>query len=606
MANTSIGTAWIQIKPTTKGLRQAIETGLNGGQIGSAVGKNFSASFTGAVAGVASTISSKLIGLVSNSMSSAISRVDTLSNFGNVMGNLNIPLEQSQAVIEKLSDKLTGLPTTLDDAAGAVQRFTTSNGDVGKSADMFLALNNALLAGGRSAELQASALEQISQAYAKGKPDMVEWKSLLQVMPAQAAQIGTAFGMSADELGEALRTGELSMDDFMGKIVELNNEGANGFRSFEEQAGAAIDTIETKIAIMRTRLTRLVGAAISGDDLTEPIQKLADQIMAVAPTLIQGFVNALLGVAKVIPQVLPSILETILAMLPELMTGITELIVQIVQMLPTLIPIITAALPTIIDAIITTLLAPETLSVMLQAGYTLLEQLALAIPDIVVMLVEALPQIITNIVSFLTNPDNIAKVISASIAMFSGIVSAVPRIIGALLQAFGTLFAKLFATLKDNFGKFAANFGEYVGGAFKAAINGVLSFIENFINMPIRAINGFIDLINGVFGAVGVNIGRISTISLPRLARGGLVTGVGTATSDSNLYALSKGEYVIRAAAAQDIGYDRLERMNATGEIDRSTEIVNNITINGYERDPNELADIISRKIALRTQGVIG
>ena len=91
-----------------------------------------------------------------------------------------------------MSDKLSGLPTTLDQGASAVQRFTSANGDVEKSTDLFLALNNAILAGGASTEIQATALEQMSQAYAKGKPDMMEWRSLMTAMPAQLKQVADA------------------------------------------------------------------------------------------------------------------------------------------------------------------------------------------------------------------------------------------------------------------------------------------------------------------------------------------------------------------------------------------------------------------------------
>mgnify|MGYP003315024100 CR=1 FL=1 len=141
------------------------------------------------------------------------------------MKNLGISSEDSEKAIKKMSKKLEGLPTTLDAGARAVQRFTSKNEDVGKSTDMFLALNNALLAGGASTDIQASALEQLSQAYAKGRPDMVEWRSVLQAMPAQANQLGKAFGMSIEELGTALREGDISMDDFMDAIVELDENG---------------------------------------------------------------------------------------------------------------------------------------------------------------------------------------------------------------------------------------------------------------------------------------------------------------------------------------------------------------------------------------------
>lgn len=54
----------------------------------------------------------------------------------------------------------------------------------------------------------------------------------------------------------------------------------------------------------------------------------------------------------------------------------------------------------------------------------------------------------------------------------------------------------------------------------KGAVNSVIGFAEN-------TINGFINLINGAIGAInkipGVNIGKIGTLSIPRMAEGGIV-----------------------------------------------------------------------------------
>lgn len=207
---------------------------------------------------------SKAFQMVSQNMGSAVKRFDTMKNYPNVMKNLGISAEESQKSIDKMAEKLQGLPTTLDQGAMAVQRFTSKNSDVKKSTDMFLALNNALLAGGASSEIQASAMEQISQAYAKGKPDMVEWRSMLSAMPAQAKQLGMAFGMSSDELGEALRKGDVSMDEFMAKVVELNEKGIAGFDNFEVQAKNATGGIQTSITNLRSRVVQGITAMLEG------------------------------------------------------------------------------------------------------------------------------------------------------------------------------------------------------------------------------------------------------------------------------------------------------------------------------------------------------
>lgn len=203
--------------------------------------------------GIASLIKSTIFG----NIDAAIKRVDTLSNYSRVMSNLGADSVQANASVQKLSNKLIGLPTTLDDASGAVQRFTSVNSNISRSTDMFLALNNAILAGGASSEIQKSALEQLSQSYAKGKPDMFEWRSAMTAMPAQMKQVAEAMGfVNASALGEALRNGTVSMDQFMDTIMKLNTQGINGYQSFEEQARNATGGIATSIANMRTAIVR--------------------------------------------------------------------------------------------------------------------------------------------------------------------------------------------------------------------------------------------------------------------------------------------------------------------------------------------------------------
>ena len=252
-------------------------------------------------------IISTAMNTIMNSIDGAVARIDTLNNFPKVMTNLGIASEDSEKAINKLSDGLQGIPTKLDEAALAVQRFTSKNGDVDKSVDLFLAVNNALLAGGASAEIQSSAMEQLSQAYAKGKPDMMEWRAIQTAMPAQLKQISQEIlgneksldlflkkaeeyaannplsssgaelveqleavkkgsGDMATALGTALRLGIISMDDFLDTIVKLNKKGTGEFLSLEKQAKNATGGIKTSITNAKTAITRGVAKIIEAFD----------------------------------------------------------------------------------------------------------------------------------------------------------------------------------------------------------------------------------------------------------------------------------------------------------------------------------------------------
>ena len=250
-----------------------------------------------AMGGLISGAISKAFGAMASQVGGAISRLDTLNNFPRVMSNLGISADDAQKSIDYMSEKLKGLPTTLNDGVMAVQRFTSANNDVQASTQMFLALNNALLAGGASAEVQAGAMEQISQAYAKGKPDMVEWRSMLTAMPAQAKQIAMAMDFAdSTQLGEALRSGKVSMDDFMATVVRLNREGVAGFENFDTQARNATGGVGTSIANLRSAIQRGIADilnAIGQANIAGFFQRITNAINAVIPYVV-AFVKVVL------------------------------------------------------------------------------------------------------------------------------------------------------------------------------------------------------------------------------------------------------------------------------------------------------------------------
>lgn len=224
---------------------------------------------------------SRLVNAISNNLGSALERSDTLANFPKVMQGMGVSAKDASDAIDGLAEGLEGLPTTLDSGASAVKRFTAVNGDVNKSKDYFLALNNAILAGGESMETQSTALEQLSQSYAKGKMDMQEWRALQQAMPAQLQQIAKSMGITSNELGEGLRNGTISMDEFMQKIVELNQKGGKGFKSFEKQAEDATGGIQTTLTGLSTAITRGLQQAIDNfgrDNFTAIVDTISSAI----------------------------------------------------------------------------------------------------------------------------------------------------------------------------------------------------------------------------------------------------------------------------------------------------------------------------------------
>lgn len=103
---------------------------------------------------------------------------------------------------------------------------------------------------------------------------------------------------------------------------------------------------------------------------------------------------------------------------------------------------------------------------------------------------------------------------------FSSTFSAAWQAVRNVFSNWGSFFSGLWNTIKNTFSSLGTKLGDAIGGAVKAGINGVISMIEKTINKAINLINGAISLINKV---PGVNIPKIKTLSLPRLAKGGIV-----------------------------------------------------------------------------------
>ena len=490
----------------------------------------------------------KLIGTamsqINSSIDGAVSRFDTLNNFPKVMSNLGISSDKAQKSIDKMSKKLSGLPTTLDQGASAVQRFTSSNGDVEKSTDIFLALNNAIIAGGQSSEIQASALEQLSQAYAKGRPDMMEWRTAMTAMPAQLKQVAIAMGyVDATELGEALRTGAVSMDEFMETITQLNTEGVEGFANFEEQAKNSTAGIGTAITVAKTQVVKGVTDIIDalnqkleelgvgkisdiianfGKKFKEVLDKIADLIKGdisfeefsnAGFNAIQNFLN---GINKNLPKVMKTagkiisdFLKSLNKNLPEIIKTGAEIIVNLIkgmaEELPNLVPQIVEVILTIVEALL------DNLDVVIDAGIQLMLGLIDGIVNSIPKLIEKAPIIIEKLINALLSnipklalmgPQIIIKLIEGIISAIPQLVASIPEIISGIVNGIKNGFGNIIEVGKQIIPKLWEGVKSFFGSIFNWAgqiVDNIVGGIKNAWNKLVEIGK---DIIRGIWEGI--------------------------------------------------------------------------------------------------------
>ena len=87
-------------------------------------------------------------------------------------------------------------------------------------------------------------------------------------------------------------------------------------------------------------------------------------------------------------------------------------------------------------------------------------------------------------------------------------------------SSWGSFFGGLWTKIKSKFGSIGSSLGKTMGDAVKSGMNKVISAIQGTINKGIGLINSAIRLANKL---PGINVGTVPKLSLPRLAKGGVL-----------------------------------------------------------------------------------
>lgn len=287
----NLATAYVPIVPSMEGVGKAIEKAFGdasqnaGNKGGGKAGKGFASGLlaNGGIIGAAAAVTTKAMGVISNSIGSAVGRADQMNNFPKVMKNLGYSSEDAATSIKKITNALDGLPTTSSAMTGMVQQLAPLTSNLDEATDIALAFNNAMLAGGASTMEQENALTQYTQMLSAGKVDMQAWRSIQAAMPGQLNQVAEAMlgaGKSSNDLYEAMKNGSISFDDFNKKVIELNQNGFGKYASFAQQATDATQGIGTAMENVKNRVAKAVQKiidAVGVEDIAGAINRFSSQ-----------------------------------------------------------------------------------------------------------------------------------------------------------------------------------------------------------------------------------------------------------------------------------------------------------------------------------------
>lgn len=251
-------------------------------------------------------VASAALGVVKSSLDSAISRFDTMQKFPKVMTALGFSSEDSSKSIKKLSDGIDGLPTKLDDVVANTQQLTSITGDLDKSTDTVLALNNAFLASGASTEDASRGMIQYNQMLAKGTVDLQSWRSLQETMPLGLQKTAEAMGFTGKtaqrDLYAALQDGKVTFDQFNDQLIKLGT-GTGKLATLAKQNSSGI---ATSFNNLKNAVAKNVANIITKvDDITKKMtgKTIAQNIDSLKVVINNSFKSIIDNMDNVVPYI---------------------------------------------------------------------------------------------------------------------------------------------------------------------------------------------------------------------------------------------------------------------------------------------------------------
>jgi len=543
---TTVATATIALKFDDKGIDSSVKS--SGSKISSGLSSAVSSgsqkatktisAWTIAAGNLISDGFKKVGSIISSSIDSAMSRSDTMANYSLSLQNLGYSADDASSSIEHISDRLSNLPTTLDGMASAVKSLSPSFGTLDEATDVALALNDALLAGGESADAQAGAMTQLTKMFSAGSVTAGDWTSVQTAMPGQLTQVAKAMlgeSASADDLKEALKSGKISMDDFGKALVKLDQEGGDGITSFAEQAENATGGIETSLANAKSGVTKGVTAILdqfrgftgeydeNGNQIIDSSKNIFGQVTTLGRqfgNIMKGtfdadaFTEALNNIISTIGEVVPNILDTVIPgiegalqsigmaliengdtianfMAKAIEAAITVLCSIVSNLIGPLIITLVNAIPSIIEGLVNAIV--QSLPQLVEGVAQLILALALALPAIIQTLADAIPTVIETVVEALLQPSVILALLEAAVAIAVALVQALVTSLPVLLQSLWAALVGIFNAW--DVGGFFQNMWNVIVGIFSVAVD----FFKNMWNTIVLVFEVVIGTIVGFF-----------------------------------------------------------------------------------------------------------
>ena len=402
-----------------------------------------------------------------------------------------------QGIERIVTDNMSGIASSLSNALSAVAPvFESAEQAINDMSDSLSRVYDNYIR--PTIESSTKAISSIISLFVRG------WNNYIQPIIEKLSQ-----GFS-DTIGKHI-------SPMIQKILEM-------VASFQEMSQVINAYVGPTIGFIVEQLTRVLAPAI--EYIGEVWRVLSNTISDV----LGGIADFLKGVFDIITGILTGDMskifdgftetgDAIMNILSTILTGLLDLTVAVLKFIWDTIVAIFQGIWDSIVAIFTPL--GEWFSERWNDITTALADVAKWFGDMFQKAWDALTNVFSSIGTWFGERWNDVTTALANVATwFGNIFKTAFEAVKNAFSTIGSFFSGVWTTVKNIFVNAGQMVGSAVGGAFKSAVNAVLGTIENVVN-------GFIGMINGVIGLInkipGVSLGSVGYVSLPRLARGGIV-----------------------------------------------------------------------------------
>lgn len=359
----------------------------------------------------------------------------------------------------------------------------------------------------------------------------------------------------------------------LGDFTRGLNEAGGDFSKISDVIGNTIGGIADMILENLPKIMEVAVDIVMAliNSITDNLPLIIDVASSVIFTLLQGLIDALPQITQGAVQLVMSLVDGIIDNLPMIVQAAIDMIITlalgIADALPELIPSIIEAIILIVD----TLLA--NMDKILEAAFAIIAGLAEGLLNALPRLMEALPQIITTIIEFITSnlPAIIEMGITLIVQLAAGLIQAIPQLLAALPQIIAAIVSGL---------------GSAVGSVMQIGIDIVKGLWEGIKSMG----KWLSDAVGNFFGGIVSGVKGLLGIHSPSTVFAGIGGNMGEGIGIGFLDAMNGVEKDMQKAIPTE--FDVNATVNGKGNADRTVNHTGVIRVEGVNNQ-NEMTSVV-------------